>query len=240
MLKAVMFDLDGTLLPMDNDEFTMGYFDLLSRKLAPYGYEKKDFIKTILAGVKAMYANDGKETNEEVFWKLFEARYGREKIDAHLPLFEDFYINEFKKTILFCKENPVAKKIIQELKSLNLQVILATNPLFPMSGQLTRIGFINLNKEDFDYISSYENSHFTKPNPKYYEEILEKLGLKNNEVIMFGNNEVEDGVSATSVGIKTYMVGDYIIKDKENSHNFEYLKFEDIILKVKEIIKELK
>ena len=29
MVKAVLFDLDGTLLPMDQDEFTKGYFKLL-------------------------------------------------------------------------------------------------------------------------------------------------------------------------------------------------------------------
>jgi len=34
-------DLDGTLLPMDNDEFTRGYFRLLTLKLAPHGYDPK-------------------------------------------------------------------------------------------------------------------------------------------------------------------------------------------------------
>ena len=34
-IKTVMFDLDGTLLPMDQDEFTRYYFGLLVRKLAP-------------------------------------------------------------------------------------------------------------------------------------------------------------------------------------------------------------
>lgn len=35
MIKAILFDLDGTLLPMDQDEFTKGYFNLLAAKLAP-------------------------------------------------------------------------------------------------------------------------------------------------------------------------------------------------------------
>lgn len=35
----VMFDLDGTLLPMDMDEFTTGYFKMLAAKVAPRGYE---------------------------------------------------------------------------------------------------------------------------------------------------------------------------------------------------------
>ena len=30
-LEMVMFDLDGTLLPMDMDEFTGGYFKMLAK-----------------------------------------------------------------------------------------------------------------------------------------------------------------------------------------------------------------
>ena len=33
-VKMVLFDLDGTLLPMDMDEFTMGYFQMLAAKAA--------------------------------------------------------------------------------------------------------------------------------------------------------------------------------------------------------------
>ena len=33
--KTVLFDLDGTLLPMDQDALTTGYFTLLVQKLAP-------------------------------------------------------------------------------------------------------------------------------------------------------------------------------------------------------------
>lgn len=39
MIKVALFDLDGTLLPMDQDAFTRGYFNLLAKKLAPHGYE---------------------------------------------------------------------------------------------------------------------------------------------------------------------------------------------------------
>ena len=41
MKKAILFDLDGTLLPMDQTEFTNGYFKLLAAKMAPHGYDPK-------------------------------------------------------------------------------------------------------------------------------------------------------------------------------------------------------
>ena len=239
MLKAVLFDLDGTLLPVDTDEFVEAYFELLTKKLVPFGYEKNDFIKTIWSGVKAMTYNDGTKSNKDAFWEAYEAKYGKDIIEKHTPVFNDFYVNEFKQIKNYCKPNPKAKEIIEELKKMGLKVILATNPLFPLSGLITRTEFIDLNENDFDYITSYENSSFAKPNPKYFEEILKKNGFKKDEVIMFGNNEIEDGSGAIGSGIKTYMVGDYIIKDKENRNKFEYLKFDDIILKVKEMYKEL-
>lgn len=65
MLKAVLFDLDGTLLPMDEQEFTKGYFGLLCRHLAPLGYDKDLLIKTVWDGTKLMLKNDGSKTNEE-------------------------------------------------------------------------------------------------------------------------------------------------------------------------------
>ena len=48
-LTTVLFDLDGTLLPMDQEAFTTGYFKLLAKKLAPHGYEPKSLVDAIWA-----------------------------------------------------------------------------------------------------------------------------------------------------------------------------------------------
>lgn len=46
-ITTVLFDLDGTLLPMDQDVFIKDYFGRLARKLAPYGYEPKKLIEAV-------------------------------------------------------------------------------------------------------------------------------------------------------------------------------------------------
>ena len=79
-IKAVLFDLDGTLLPMNMDEFVKTYFTLLSKRMAEFGYDPKELTATIWAGTKAMMKNDGKVTNETVFWQAFADKYG----DAYL------------------------------------------------------------------------------------------------------------------------------------------------------------
>lgn len=226
MIKAVFFDLDGTLLPMDMQEFTNGYFELLTKKAK--GYDKDDLIKTIWGGTKAMVENDGKKTNEDVFWKFYEGVYGTEKLKDK-SIFDNFYLNDFKKTKAFCGENKLAKDIVDFCCSMGLKVVLATNPIFPLDGMVTRLNFIGLDEDDFDYISSYENSHYSKPNPKYFTEILKKLKLSADEVLFFGNDEVEDGVPAESLGMKFYLVGDNIIRDKDAEHNFTTLPYDKVI-----------
>ncbi len=218
MLKAVLFDLDGTLLPMNEEEFIKLYFGALCKKVAPFSYDSEEFISVIWAGTKAMAKNDGSKTNEEAFWETFANHYGKEKL-ADKQYFDDFYLNEFRCVKSCTKDNPYLQDILGLIKKLNLRVILATNPLFPKEGTYTRMGFLGLKPEDFEYVSTYENSHFAKPNPQYFVEILNKHGLKPDEVIYFGNSESEDLIPASSLGIKTYLVGDFITHAKENSQN---------------------
>jgi len=206
MLKAVLFDLDGTLLPMNEENFTKGYFSMLCQKLAPFGYNSEELINVILAGSKQMIKNDGSRTNEQAFWDCFVKNYGEEKLKDK-NLFADFYRNEFKATKKFCGENKEARDLIDFIKSHGLKIILASNPLFPRDGMISRLGFIGLVEDDFNYITSYETLHFTKPNPNFYQEILKTNHLNANEVIFIGNSETEDREPANKVGIKTFLIG---------------------------------
>ncbi len=79
-LKAVLFDLDGTLLPMDMDVFVNGYFKFLVKKMIPHGYEPDLLIKSVWKATGAMVANDGSCTNEEAFWKAFCGIYGEKAL----------------------------------------------------------------------------------------------------------------------------------------------------------------
>ena len=90
MIKAVFFDLDGTLLPMDEEEFTKVYFNEMANKMSAYGYDKKQLIDVIWNGTKAMYLNDGSKSNEQVFWKYFDSIYGQGK-SVDKAIFDSFY-----------------------------------------------------------------------------------------------------------------------------------------------------
>ena len=213
MIKAVLFDLDGTLLPMDQEKFIEAYFGGLVKKLVPHGYEPKLLINGIGAGIKAMVSNDGSITNEEVFWKSFSAIVG-ERVKADEEIFLDFYQNEFQEVKQSCGYEEASCKVIDSLKEKGMRIVLATNPLFPAIATESRMRWAGLAPEDFELYTTYENSSFCKPNPKYYEEILNKLGVSPEECVMVGNDVTEDMIAET-LGMKVFLLTDCLI-NKEN------------------------
>ena len=211
MIKTVLFDLDGTLLPMDQDTFTNYYFKELVKKMAPHGYNPDELIKGIWKGTGAMVRNDGTKTNEEAFWEVFLKIFGEDKRNDQ-PIFNDFYENEFNIAKNVCGFNEASAEVISTLKGKGIDVVLASNPLFPLVAQKNRMNWAGLNIDDFSYITSYENSHFCKPSKEYYTEIAELLGLNPSECLMVGNNATEDMV-AREAGMEVFLLTDCLIND---------------------------
>lgn len=212
MLKAVLFDLDGTLLPMDQDAFVEGYFGLLARKMIPYGYEPEKLVKAIWAGTKAMVQNDGSCRNEEAFWRIFLGIYG-EAARAHIPVFEEFYAKEFQQAQRLCGFNPQAAETVRLVKNLGCRVILATNPLFPAIATESRIRWAGLAPEEFELYTTYENSSTCKPNLAYYREVLERSKLDARDCLMVGNDVDEDMIAGT-LGMQTFLLTDCLLNRK--------------------------
>lgn len=228
MIKAIFFDLDGTLLPMNEKQFAEGYFYLLSEKMKQYGYDKDKLISTVYRGTELMYYNQGPMTNEDVFFSYFKSVYGEEKMKDKV-YFDEFYFDDFKKTKAFCGDNELAKEIVLFCKEHFSKVILSTNPIFPICATKIRMSFVGLSESDFDYVTAYENSCYCKPNPMYFVDLLNKFDLKPDEVILFGNNTYEDGECALKAGIKCYLTGNNVINHSKSTHQFPYIKMEDII-----------
>lgn len=219
MIKAILFDLDGTLLPMDQDLFLKAYFGGLIKAMVPHGYDPELVVKSIWAGTGAMVKNDGSRTNEEVFWESFCAFFGPDARKDE-PLFQNFYKTEFQKVSAVCGHDPRAAESIHEIKALGYRTILATNPLFPPIATRSRVRWAGLQPEDFEYITTYDNSSFCKPNLRYYEEILNKRGLSPAECVMVGNDVGEDMIAAT-LGMKVFLMTDCLI-NKANADINQY------------------
>lgn len=209
MKKTVFFDLDGTLLPMEQDLFVKAYFGLLAKKLAPHGYESEALLQAVWQGMDAMVANDGSRSNEEAFWAVFCGLLG-EDCRKDEPIFAAFYANEFQQVAQVCGKTAAAAETVGLCKELGADVVLATNPLFPAVATESRIRWAGLERGDFRHVTTYENSSFCKPNPAYYREILEKLGLRAEDCLMVGNDATED-LAAAELGLPVFLLTDCLI-----------------------------
>jgi len=208
-MKVILFDLDGTLLPMDQERFTGSYFKMLAARMAPLGYEPKKLVDSIWAGTAAMVKNDGSRTNEQAFWEKFTEIYGPDAIRAH-PQLEDFYANEFNRAKEVCGFNPLAAETVRRIRDAGFPVALATNPIFPAIATENRIRWAGLAPEDFLLYTSYENCRYCKPNPLYFADVAEKLGVRPEDCLMVGNDAVED-TAAEQTGMEVFLLTDCLL-----------------------------
>ena len=211
-ITTVLFDLDGTLLPMDQDEFVKAYFGLLTKTLASKGYEPDAFLKALWAGTKAMMTNPGEKTNEEHFWAVFGGLMGPNR-QADEAAFLSFYQNEFQQVRAACGCNPKAAQTIALVKSKGLRTALATNPLFPRIATQSRTHWAGLNIDDFELYTTYEDYSHCKPDPRYYQAVLEKLGVTAEECLMVGNDAEED-TAAGKLGMQVFLLTDCLLNRK--------------------------
>ena len=235
MITTVLFDLDGTLLPMDQDVFIQAYMGGLTAKMAPYGFDPKTTAKAIWAGTGAMVKNDGKLRNDEVFWKVFSQFCGQDMTAYYGPI-EDFYRCEFQQVRHSCGFDARAAQVIRELKERDLTLALATNPLFPALATHSRVRWAGLQPEDFAYITTYENSCHSKPNPDYYREVLDKLGVQPQQCLMVGNDVSEDMVAET-LGMQVFLLTDCLIrKENQDITRYPHGSFPELMAYIRSIL----
>lgn len=212
---TILFDLDGTLLPMDQDIFTRAYVKGLTTAAEPAGYGRMTLGSTILAGTTAMKENNGEKTNEHVFWNTLFLTYG-EQVLNDIHMFDEFYATDFQKIKDVCGFMPRASELIKSIKEKGYRVALATNPLFPRIATESRIRWAGLQPEDFELYTTYETSYYCKPNLNYYRALLKQLQVMPEECLMVGNDVAEDMI-AEQLGMQVFLLTDCLI----NAHNID-------------------
>lgn len=207
--RAILFDLDGTLLPLDQDHFIEVYFGRLAAWMTRRGYEPKEYINAVTKSTGAMMKNDGSRTNEEAFWEAYTAILG-EDARGDEPILEEFYRTDFGKVQDVTGRDPVAIETVHRLKELGVPVILATNPVFPPIATESRLRWAGFEPEDFNFISTYSNIGWCKPSAGYYMDIMNRLGLVPEDCLMVGN-DVDDDMSSAELGFDVFLLTDNLL-----------------------------
>ncbi len=209
MITTILFDLDGTLLPIDTEEFTEKYFMEISIKLRDY-FTPEEVVKNIWDSTKYMISNiDPDKTNEEAFFEDFYERINH-RAEIINPILNDFYEKDFNNIREISTKSKYMVDAVAMLKEKGYDLVVATNPLFPEKAILHRIEWAGLNKDDFIFISSLEKMHYCKPRLEFYEEVLEIIQRCPQHCMMVGNDIGEDMI-AKNLGMKTYLIEDHII-----------------------------
>jgi len=209
MIRTILLDLDDTLLVNKMEQFLPAYFQRLGAYLAEIAPPER-MLAELVAGTKAMLGNlDPRLPLEHVFSSYFYPALGLDQAET-IGMIEDFYRNEFPTLEAQTQFIPGASKVVEELLAQGYEVVIATNPLFPRLAVEERLRWAGLPpaEVDFTLITSFEESHFAKPNPEYFAEILARLGRKPLEAIMVGDDLERDIYPAQALGLAVYYTGD--------------------------------
>ena len=187
MIKTILFDLDGTLLDINVKKFTKKYFCSLSEFAHIHNYQYTKLLKALLSGVRKMVNNDSEKTNETVFWDNFANVYPV-NVEEAKNNFINYYQDDFKKLKTAFSRKKYARKLVDELKRKGYKLVLTTNPTFPLIAIENRMSWTKLTKDDFEFITTYENSYHAKPNLDYYRDVLKRVNCKGEECLIIGND----------------------------------------------------
>lgn len=175
MFKALLLDLDDTLLSCSMETFIPVYFQALTRFVA-HLIPADRLMTSLMQGINAIEKSDGiGPTNEEKFLSIFYSGLGHNP-DELKAVFEQFYAEEFPKLQHLTKERPEARLLVEWAFENGLDIVIATNPIFPLVAIEQRLAWAKVPVTEFDYalVTALENMHAIKPHPAYYREILER------------------------------------------------------------------
>jgi FMN phosphatase YigB (HAD superfamily) len=210
MRKTVLFDLDGTLLPIDTDRFIRQYM----KELAGYAghlVPPARLVEQVMASTYKMIENvDPAVTNAQVFAADFFPKVEKEEADL-MPIFDAFYRERFPGLKEVCPGVPgLAREVVEAAVAKGYEIVLATNPLFPRMAIEERMRWVCVADMPWSLVTTYEEMHACKPQSAYFQEVLAKVGREPGECLMVGNDVQEDGV-AGQLGMDVFFVTDYLI-----------------------------
>lgn len=207
-MKAILFDLDGTLLDIDIEAFLVRYFAALGeavREMAPHDAHHATAMQGIYDATGAMMRSHPGSTNQAVFNDEYAKVTGID-ITRYAELFDNFYSAVFPTLGDGIGPHDGASEVLESARRCGLKVAIATNPIFPLAAIEHRLSWAGIDPREADFVTSYENMYATKPRPEYYRQTCEALGVDPGDCMMVGDDRALD-LPAADIGMRTFYVG---------------------------------
>ena len=188
MIKAVLFDLDGTLLDRDQSlqRFVNDQYERLYEFLSHI--PKEQYVSRFIQLDKRGYV-----WKDKVYQQLID-EFTITSVTWE-ALLQD-YLNEFKH---HCVGFPHIHEMLEGLKKNGFALGMITNGYGQF--QMDNINALNIEKY-FDVILVSEWERIKKPDPQIFINALQKLYVEPSESIFIGDHPENDVKAAQNVGMK--------------------------------------
>jgi FMN phosphatase YigB (HAD superfamily) len=201
-LEAVLFDLDGTLLDLDGEAFLDAYVDHLA---AVWGEDDPaTFRQVLMASALAIFRPHPGATNGEVLRAQLAAhlRLPRSEVERRLELADRLAPARLR---LSYRPRREAARSVRFCLRLGLRVVVATTPIYSPEVVSLRLRWARLERVPWALVTHADNMHTCKPQPEYFTEIAERLGLPPAACLVVGDDPLQDGPAAQA-GMQTFIL----------------------------------
>lgn len=213
---------------MDQNVYVKRYTEKMTSYYRRLGEDPEKFQKGLLAGTLAMMRNRTDLLNEEIFWECFEAEAGC-RVRREKEAFVKFYAEVHPTLCLAVRQGRDSRRPLKILREKGYRLVLSTNPVFPRMATYQRMSWAGLVPEDFEYVTTWENSRRCKPNPEYFTELMDRLSLDPADCLVVGNDTRDDMAAGTAAGMSTYLITDFLIDRDGSAGKYQSGTFEEFV-----------
>lgn len=210
MLKAVLLDLDNTLILFDELTYYEKYFQKLNAFFKDV-FTPDELRDRVINGTMGLRHNKCNSNNLQCFLETFAQ--GHESERQHFwEQFMTFY-REVYDDIEVAVTLPAGLHAgLEQLRQTGLKLVIASNPIFPVTAQEKRVRWGQLDPGWFNLFTHMENMRYVKPMASYFYQTCDLIGEAPADCLMVGNDPVND-MAAGRAGLKTYRTTDAEVID---------------------------
>ena len=204
MIKAILFDLEGTLLSFDTGNFLRNYLGLLAPRFANILPPDK-FSKQLMKSLEAAQRESGPE--QTIITSFYEdlSKATGQSAQSLRPVFEEFYEADFPALQYFVQAVPQGVRIVSHALQRGFLTGAASNFDLPLAAMLEYLSWVGFKKKQFKVISSMDNFHYFKPQREYFREFAENLGIKPENCLLVSSRPQD--LACRKTGMKAFFIG---------------------------------